>query len=157
MKQKLLKGYTVGDMTYKVHLDGYNLLPYLTGQEPKSPRREFFYFSDDGDLLDLRYENWKFVFAEQRMPGTMAVWNEPFTHLRMAKLFDLRADPYERADITSNTYYDWALTTCFSCIPAQTYVVKFIETFKEFPPRQKPASFGIDQALEKLQQAAGGR
>jgi arylsulfatase len=157
VKQKLLKGYNVGSMTYKVHLDGYNLLPYLTGQEPKSPRREFIYFSDDCDLLALRYENWKFVFAEQRKPGTLGLWAEPFTRLRMSKLFDLRADPYERADITSNTYYDWMLDHSFLVVPSQAYIVKFIETFKEFPPRQKPASFGIDQALETLQKTAGGQ
>jgi arylsulfatase A-like enzyme len=157
VKQKLLKGYNAGGMTYKVHLDGYNILPYLSGQAQKSPRREFIYFSDDGDLLALRYENWKVVFAEQRMPGTMAVWNEPFIHFRMSKLFDLRADPYERADITSNTYWDWAFDHAFLVIPFQTYIVNFIKTFKEFPPRQKPASFGIDQALESLQNTAGGR
>jgi arylsulfatase len=157
VKQKLLKGYNAGGMTYKVHLDGYNILPYLSGQEQKSPRREFIYFSDDGDLLALRYENWKVVFAEQRLPGTMAVWNEPFIRFRMSKLFDLRADPYERADITSNTYWDWAFDHAFLVIPFQTYIVNFIKTFKEFPPRQKPASFGIDQALESLQNTAGGR
>ena len=157
IKAKLLKGYTAGDTTYKVHLDGYNLLPYLTGQEQQSPRREFLYFSDDGDLLGLRYENWKFVFTEQRCPGTLAIWTEPFTHLRGGKMFDLRADPYERADITSNTYYDWVVDHLFLVVPSQFYVTKFIETFKEFPPRQKPASFGIDQALEVLQNSAGGR
>lgn len=157
VKQKLLKGYTVGDMTYKVHLDGYNILPYLTGQEPKSPRREFIYFSDDCDLLALRYENWKFVFMEQREPGTLAVWGVPFTRLRGGKMFDLRADPYERADITSNTYYDWTIDHLFLVVPSQAYIVNFIKTFKEFPPRQKPASFGIDQALEALQNTAGGR
>jgi arylsulfatase A-like enzyme len=157
VKQKLLTGHKVGSTTYKVHLDGYNILPYLTGQEPKSPRREFIYFSDDGDLLALRYENWKVVFAEQRLPGTMAVWNEPFIRFRMSKLFDLRADPYERADITSNTYWDWAFDHAFLVIPFQTYIVNFIKTFKEFTPRQKPASFGIDQALESLQNTAGGR
>jgi arylsulfatase A-like enzyme len=156
-KEKLLKGYTVGNTTYKVHLDGYNLLPYLTGQEPKCPRREFLYFSDDGDLLGLRYENWKFVFTEQRCPGTLAIWTEPFIHLRGGKMFDLRADPYERADITSNSYYDWVVDHIFLVVPSQFYVTKFIETFKEFPPRQKPASFGIDQALETLQNSAGGR
>jgi arylsulfatase len=157
VKQKLLKGYKVGGRTYKVHLDGYNVLPYLTGQEPKSPRREFLYFSDDGDLLALRYENWKFVFAEQRMKGTLAIWTEPFTHLRGGKMFDLRADPYERADITSNTYYDWMIDHLYLVVPSQVYVVQFIETFKQYPPRQKPASFGIDQALETLQAGAGGR
>jgi len=154
--QKLLKGYKAGGMNYKVHLDGYNVLPYLTGKEPKSPRREFLYFSDDGDLLALRYENYKFTFAEQRTPGTMAVWNDPFVRFRMSKLFDLRADPYERADVTSNTYWDWMVDHAFLVIPSQAYIVNFIKTFKEFPPRQKPASFGIDQALESLQRAAGG-
>src|SRR5512136_972868 len=113
VKPKLLKGYTVGNMTYKVHLDGYNLLPYLTGQEARSPRREFMYFSDECEGLGLRYENWKFVVAEQRRTGTMDVWREPFTQLRIPKLFDLRADPYERADITSNTYNDWCMDHLF--------------------------------------------
>src|SRR5512136_1090726 len=113
VKQKLLTGHKVGSTTYKVHLDGYNVLSYLTGKEPRSPRREFFYFSDDCDLLALRYENYKFVSAEQRMQGTLAIWSEPFTQLRIPKLFDLRADPYERADITSNTYNDWCMDHLF--------------------------------------------
>jgi arylsulfatase len=154
---KLLKGYPVGDMTYKVHLDGYNLFPFLTGQEPKSPRKEFLYFSDECEFLNLRFENWKFVFAEQRCPGQMAVWTEPFTKLRIPKFFDLRADPYERADITSNTYWDWYLDHMFLAVPVQMYIFKFIETFKAFPPRQKPMTSGIEAALEKLQQAAGGQ
>ena len=86
----------------------------------------------------------------------MAVWNDPFIHFRMSKMFDLRADPYERADVTSNTYWDWALDHAFLCVPSQAYIVKFIETFEEFPPRQKPATFGIDQALEALQATAAG-
>jgi arylsulfatase A-like enzyme len=155
--QKLLKGYTVGGMTYKVHLDGYNILPYLTGRESKSPRREFFYFSDEGEFLNLRYENWKFVFAEQRMPGTMAVWAEPFTQLRLAKLFDLRADPYERADITSNTYWDWYLDHFYFGVPAGVYISKFIETFKEYPPRQAAMKVEFEQTLKNLQQGPGGR
>ena len=154
---KLLKGYPVGDTTYKVHLDGYNLLPFLTGQEPKSPRREFFYFSDECEFLNLRFDNWKFVFAEQRCQGQMAVWAEPFTKLRIPKFFDLRADPYERADITSNTYWDWYLEHMYLAVPVQMYVIKFIETFKAFPPRQKPMTSGIEAALEKLQQTAGGQ
>lgn len=157
VKQKLIQGLTVGGMTYKVHLDGFNLLPYLTGQEPNCPRRAFLYFSDDGDLLNLRYENWKFVFSEQRSPGTLAVWAEPFTHLRIGKLFDLRSDPYERADITCNTYWDWELDHAFLGVAMQAGILQFIDTFKEYPPRQKPASFGIEQALEVLQQSAGGR
>jgi arylsulfatase len=103
IKARLLKGHKIGDMTYKVHLDGFNQLPYLTGEVDKSPRRGFVYFNDDGDVVAVRYENWKSVFMEQRVPGTMRVWAEPFTVLRMPKFFDLRADPYERADITSNS------------------------------------------------------
>ncbi len=154
-KGKLLKGYRVGGMTYKVHLDGYNLLPYLTGQEPRSPRKEFFYFSDEGELLNMRYENWKFVFAEQRLPGTMAVWQNPFTPLRLVKLFNLRADPYERADITSNTYYDWYIDHIFLAVPAVGGAQKFLETFKEYPPRQKPEVMDLDRVLKTLQQSAG--
>ena len=107
--EKLKKGYQAIGRTYKNHLDAYNLLPYLTGQEKKSPRNFFMYLSDDGDVLGLRYDNWKVVFMEQRCPGTLRVWAEPFTKLRVPKLFNLRTDPYERADITSNSYYDWYL------------------------------------------------
>jgi arylsulfatase A-like enzyme len=149
--QKLLKGYKVGRKTFKVHLDGYNLTPYLSGQTPKSPRDSFFYFSDDGDLTGLRYNNWKMVFAEQRSPGTLNIWAEPLVHLRVPKLFNLRSDPYERADITSNTYYDWFLNHDFIVLASQDYVAKFLATFKEYPPRQKAASFTIDQVLESLQ------
>lgn len=150
VKEKLLKGYKIGKSTYKVHLDGYNQLPYLTGQEDKSPRKEFFYISDDGDLTGLRYDNWKFVFSEQRAPGTLRVWAEPLTNLRVPLIFNLRMDPYERANITSNTYYDWLLDHAFMLIPAQTYVGQYLATFKDFPPRQKAATFSIDQVLEKL-------
>lgn len=155
VKERLLTGYQAGNSTYKVHLDGYNFLPHLTGKEQKGPRQEFFYFSDDGDLIGLRYDNWKFVFAEQRVQGTMQIWAEPFVHLRVPKIFNLRMDPYERADITSNTYYDDLLNHAFLLVPAQQYVGKFLETFKEFPPRQKAASFSVDQALETLRKATG--
>ncbi len=157
VKQKLLRGYTVGDMTYKVHVDGYNLLPYLTGQEAKSPRRAFFYFGDEGELLNLRYENWKFVFAEQRSPGTLAVWNEPFTPLRLMKMFDLRADPYERADVTSNTYYDWYIDHMFFMVPAHIAAQEFLETFEKFPPRQRPMGSDLERTVQKLLDAAGGQ
>ena len=156
VKEQLLKGMKIGDTTFKVHLDGYNLLPYLTGQTPKSPREEFFYFNDDSNLVGLRYDNWKFVFSEQRATGTLKVWGEPFTTLRFPKLFNLRMDPYERADITSNTYYDWWLDHAFICVPAQKIVGQFLETFKEFPPSQKAGSFGIDQVMEQLKQGAAG-
>ena len=153
IKEKLLKGHQAAGKTFKVHLDGFNQLPYLTGQEEKSPRRGFFYFNDDGDLVAVRVENWKAVFLEQRAPGTLRVWAEPFTPLRVPKLFDLRADPYERADITSNTYYDWFLSQPYLVIAAQAVTQQFLDTFKEFPPRQRAASFSIDQAVEKMKQS----
>jgi arylsulfatase len=157
VKDQLLKGMKVGDTTFKVHLDGYNLLPLLTGQTTKSPREEFFYFNDDADLVGLRYDNWKFVFAEQRATGTMRIWGEPFTTLRFPKLFNLRTDPYERADITSNTYYDWWIDHAFICVPAQAVVGDFLATFKEFPPSQKSGSFSVDQVLEKLREGASNK
>jgi arylsulfatase len=153
---KLLKGYQVGNKTFKVHLDGYNLLPYLTGQTAESPRKEFFYFSDDGDLLGLRYDNWKLVFAQQRVEGTLNVWSEPFVKTRVPWIYNLRTDPYEHASVTSNTYWDWFLDHAFLAIPAQGVVARFLETFKEYPPRQKAASFTIDEVLESLQQPHHG-
>jgi arylsulfatase len=150
VKDKLLKGYKAGARTYKVHLDGYNLVPYLTGQEARSPRQEFFYFSDDGDLTGLRYDNWKVVFAQQRSPGTLAVWGEPFVHTRIPWLYNLRMDPYEKATTTSNTYWDWYLNHVYLLLPAQDYVARFLGTFKDYPPRQKAASFTIDQVMEQL-------
>ena len=151
---KLLKGYKAGNATYKVHLDGYNFVPCLTGQEQKCPRDDFFYFSDDGDLTGLRYDNWKFVFAEQRATGTLRIWAEPFVRLRVPTRVKLRAAPYERADGTSNTYYDWLLDHIFLLVPAQQYVANFLETFKDYPPRMKPASFSIDQVLETMREGA---
>jgi arylsulfatase A-like enzyme len=151
--EKLKKGHAVGDKTFKVHLDGYNFLPNLTGEEKKGPRPGFIYFSDDGDLVGLRYDNWKFVFAEQRCVGTVAIWAEPLTFLRIPKFFNLRTDPFERADITSNTYWDWMIDRAFMIYGAQFIVKNFLDTFKEFPPRMKPASFSIDQILEKMEQA----
>ena len=133
IKEKLLKGYEAAGKTFKVHLDGYNQLPYLTGQVEKSPRRGFFYFNDDGDLVALRYENWKIVFMEQRAPGTLRVWAEPFTPLRLPKLFDLRADPYERADITSNTYYDWFISQPYLFFAGQAGTEMFLEDVQGIP------------------------
>jgi arylsulfatase A-like enzyme len=150
LAQRLLRGYKVGDTTYKVHLDGYNLVPHLTGQEQTSPRESFLYCNDDQQVTGLRYDNWKLVFMEQRAPGTLRVWAEPFTTLRVPKIFNLRTDPYERADITSNTYYDWLLDHAFLLVPAQDYVGKFLMTFKEYPQRQKAASFNLDEVLQKL-------
>jgi len=137
--------------TYKVHLDGQNQLPWLTGADEQSARNFFFYVSDDGDLLAVRYDNWKVVFLEQRVTGTMQIWAEPFTQLRVPKIFNLRTDPYERADVTSNTYWDWLLDHAYILVPMQAFVFEMIQSMIEFPARQEPASFSIEQVLEKMQ------
>ena len=157
VKEKLLTGYTAAGKTFKVHLDGYNMLPLLTGQTKKNPRESFLYFNDDAQLVSLRYDNWKFVFMEQRQKGTMQIWAEPFTSLRVPKMFNLRTDPYEVADVTSNTYYDWLLDHAFLFVPAQTFVGNFITSFKDFPPRQKAASFNMDEVMQKLQEGPGSK
>jgi arylsulfatase len=154
---KLKAGHTIGDKTYKVHIDGFNLLPYLTGEEETSPRKGFVYFSDDGDVLGLRFDNWKLVFMEQRAPGQLQVWLEPFIPLRVPKLFNLRTDPFERADITSNTYFQYIFENAYLVFAGTTLVTEFLATFKEFPPRQKAATFTIDQAMEKMEAALAGR
>jgi arylsulfatase A-like enzyme len=155
--EKLKKGgHQAAGKTFKLHIDGYNLLPYLTGEVKKSPRQGFIYFDDDGSLVALRFDNWKIVFMEQRCIGTLQVWAEPFVTLRVPKLFNLRTDPFERADTTSNTYYEWLIDHIPQVLASQAVVVPFLETFKEFPPRQKAASFTIDQALAKMSEAASG-
>lgn len=154
--EKLKRGLTIGPKTFKVHLDGYNLLPCLTGHSQQGPRNSFFYFSDDGDLTGVRYDNWKIVFMEQRARGTLSIWSEPFVELRLPKIFNLRTDPYERADITSNTYYDWILDHAYLLVPAQAIVGEFLATFREFPPRQKAASFSLERVMEKLAEPASG-
>ena len=158
IKEKLKQGggSAIG-RTYKVHLDGYNILPLLTGATDKSPRQEIFYFSDDGDLTALRYADWKLIFMEQKSPGTFRVWMEPFVPLRVPLILNLRRDPYERATITSNTYFDWLLDRAYLLVPAQAYVGNFLATFKEFPPRQKAASFSLDQVMEKILSPSGAQ
>jgi arylsulfatase len=148
VKEKLKKGMKVGDKQFKVHLDGYNITDALAGKSA-SPRREFFYFNDDGSLVGLRYDQWKIVFAEQREHG-MNVWEEPFVALRLPKLFNLRSDPFETADHEGMDYERWRVEHLFVMVPAQEYVGKFLSTFKEFPPSQKPGSFSIEGALEAL-------
>jgi arylsulfatase len=154
--EKCKKGHKVGNKTFKVHLDGYNLIPHLTGKDPKSPRKGFIYFTDEGDVAALRYDNFKIAFLEQRAQGTLEIWAEPMVPLRLPKVFNLRTDPYEFADITSNTYWDWIFDHAFILVPAQALVGEFLATFKQFPPRQKAASFSIDQVVEKLEHAASG-
>jgi arylsulfatase len=154
VKEQLLKGMKVGDKTFKVHLDGYNVRDAFAGKAP-SPRHEFFYFNDDGSLVALRYNQWKVVFAEQREHG-LNVWEEPFVTLRLPKLFNLRSDPFETADHEGMDYERWRVEHLFVMVPAQEFVAQFLSTFKEFPPRQKPGSFSIDGALASLQSGARG-
>ena len=155
-KAKLRKGQTIEGKTYKVHLDGYDLLPHLTakaGDKPW-PRREFYYWNDDAQLVAMRYERWKLVFMEQRAKQ-FGVWMEPFVKLRIPLVFDLRMDPFERAQQNSNTYYEWMERIVqWAGVPAQTIAGRMIASFKEFPPRQRPATFNLDEVLSKL--TAGG-
>jgi arylsulfatase len=153
--QECLKGQKAGDKTYKVHLDGYNLIPALKGETKEWPRKEMMYWSDDGDLMALRYERWKVHFQEQRAAG-MNVWREPFVKLRFPTLIDLRADPFEKAPVDSINYNDWAAHRMFAMVPAQAFVAKWISSFKDFPPRQKPASFSIDEVMRKLEEGGKG-
>jgi arylsulfatase len=155
VKGKLLKGMAVGSKTFKVHLDGYNITDTLAGKAP-DPRKEFFYFNDDGSLVALRYNEWKVVFAEQRAHG-MDVWQDPFVPLRLPKIFNLRSDPFERADDQTMGYDLWRAERLFLLVPAQQYVGGFLATFKEFPPSQKVGSFSLDKVMEALQRGAGDK
>jgi arylsulfatase len=158
IKEELMEGgvQAIG-REYKVHLDGYNILPLLTGETEQSPRKEIFYFSDEGDLTALRYEDWKLMFLEQKAKETLRAWIEPWTPLRVPLIFNLRRDPYERAYFTSNTYYDWMLDRAYLLVPAQAYVGQFLETFREFPPRQEAGSFNLDKVMEQLTAPAGAQ
>ena len=147
---QLKEGADLNGATYRVCLDGHNQLPYLTGEVEESPRNFFFYVNDDGDLTAVRFDHWKMVFMEQRVQGTLQVWAEPFTELRVPKIFNLSTDPYERADFTSNNYWDWMLDHAFLLVPAQAFIAQMAASFLEFPPRQASASFTITKALDKL-------
>jgi arylsulfatase A-like enzyme len=149
VKEQLKKGMKVGDKTFKVHLDGYDITDALAGKTP-SPRHEFFYFNDDGQLVGLRYDQWKIVFAEQKSHGA-DVWREPFTTLRAPKIFNLRSDPFEIGDHEGMDWNRWWVEHIFLLVPAQQYVAQFIGTFREFPPSQKGGSFALDAVLESLQ------
>jgi arylsulfatase len=160
IKEDLLDGVTVDEMAgrdYRVHLDGYNILPLLTGETDDSPRREVFYFTDDGDLSALRYNDWKIMFLEQKEWATFRAWIEPYTELRAPLIFNLRRDPYERAYRTSNTYYDWWLDRAYLLVPAQAYVANFLATFEEYPPRQEAASFSLKKVMDTLSSTAGAQ
>ena len=149
IKEKLLQGHRLGGTTYKAHLDGYNFLPYLTGETTAGPRKEFFYFSDDGQMVALRRDQWKLVFAEQRA-RQLQVWSEPFVMLRTPKLFNLRSDPFERTDTDSNNYNRWMIQRAWVAVPTQMIVANFLKSFAEFPMRQKPASFNVDDVMKLM-------
>ena len=150
IKADLLKGITVNGRSYKVHLDGYNMIPHLTGKEKKGARKELFYFSDDGELMSLRYNDWKVTFMHQPSQGTLDTWSKPMVTTRIPWLYNLRRDPYEFATTTSNTYWDWYLDHVFLLLPAAEYVGQFIATFKEYPPRMKAASFNLGDTMKAL-------
>jgi len=156
VKEKLLAGHTAGDKTFKVHLDGFNMLPYLSGEVQESPRNFFFYFSDDGDLLAIRMNDWKVVLMEQRAKQLMA-WLEPFVPLRAPKMFHLRRDPFERADENSNTYWDWMISHIYKIYEMQGLVAQQIEDFVKYPPRQKPASFNLNAVMRTLEEAQSSK
>ena len=155
VKEKLLVGHQANGKEFKVHIDGYNILPYLLGEADESPRRFFFYTNDDGGITAIRINDWKVVFMEQRAKA-MQLWAEPFVELRLPKIFNLRRDPFERADENSNTYWDWWFDHIPAMYVAQALTAEQIQTFREFPPRQKPASFNLDRVLEKMQEATDG-
>jgi arylsulfatase len=147
--QQLLDGCTVGDKKFNVHLDGYNQIPYFSGEAKESPRKAIIYFSDDGDVIAVRIGDWKFHLAVQRA-NTMELWAEPFVKLRLPHIMSLRRDPFERADFNSNTYFDWMFDHIPQMYLMQAVIAGQIADFEKFPPRQKPASFNLDSVLEQV-------
>ena len=157
INENLLKGVTENGRTYKVHLDGYNMLPFLTRKEEKGARKELFYFSDDGELMALRYNDWKVTFMHQPSQGTLDTWSVSMVTTRIPWLYNLRRDPYEFATTTSNTYWDWYLDHVNLLLPASVYVGKFIAIFKEYPPRMKAASFNLGDTMKVLEKGSGSK
>lgn len=154
VKEKLLNGYKVGDKTFKVHLDGFNLVPYITGEVKDSPRESVFYFSDDGDVMAVRVGDYKFNLAVQHA-HTMELWAEPFKKLRVPHITNIRRDPFERADFNSNSYWDWMVNHIPQMYLMQEVVAEQIEGFAKYPPRQKPASFNLDAVMAQATAATG--
>ncbi|MCB0045802.1 MAG: arylsulfatase [Caldilineaceae bacterium] len=153
--ERLKQGTTLAGQEFKAHLDGHDMNAYFNGETDESPRNYFFYCTDDGDLCGLRYDNWKCVFMEQEKRGTYAVWVYPLVVLHMPKLFNLRTDPFERADITSNTYWDWFNYKQFALVPMRTFVGEYLKTFADFPAQQEPSSFNLKDMLAKLSEGYG--
>jgi arylsulfatase len=161
VKDRLVKGASIDGKSFKVHLDGYNQLPYLMGQQPRGAREEFFYFNDDGELVAMRFDflqpgatmrtAWKVIFCEQRQPGQFDVWANPFTCLRVPRMFNLRMDPYEHAQISGSGYDQWRVDNAYIIFEATRRAAVFLETFVEYPPSQPPASFSIDQVSRDVE------
>ena len=156
MKERLLKGTTINGRTYKNHLDGYNLLDYLSGKMKESPRKEFIYVNDDGQIVAMRYGDWKAVFLENRGEA-FGVWREPLVELRIPLLFNLRRDPFERAQHNSNTYNDWFLDRPFVIVPLQMFAGQFLMSMKEYPPSQTAGSFNLEKIQKQIEAAAGSK
>lgn len=150
IKTKLMNGHAIGDTTYKVHIDGYNLLPSLRGDSTAWPRIEFFYFTDGGNLSGFRYQDWKLLFSIQDAHG-LDVWLQPFTNLRAPYIFNLRMDPFERGKEEGLGYDRWFIDHMYVMVPAQAFVAKYLSTYRDFPPRQKSGSFTLDDALKSLE------
>jgi arylsulfatase A-like enzyme len=148
IKEKLLNGYDAGGKTFKVHLDGYDQGDLLAGKGPDE-RREFFYWTDDGDLAALRYDQYKVVFLEQQAHG-LEVWMQPMVRLRAPKIFNVRSDPFERSEHEAGAYDQWFIEHLFVLVPAQAVVGEYLKSFQQFPPRQRPGSFSVDQAMQML-------
>jgi arylsulfatase A-like enzyme len=155
IKDRLLQGYDAGGKTFKVHLDGYDQRDLLAAKGPDK-RREFFYWTDDGNFAGLRYDQYKVVFMEQQAHG-LEVWMQPLVPLRAPKIFNLRSDPLERAEHEAGAYDRWFVEHLFVLVPAQAIVGQHLASFQQFPPRQKPGSFSVDQAMEKLTEQSGGK
>jgi arylsulfatase len=152
--EKLLTGADINGRRYKNHIDGYDMNDYLSGRAAESPRKEFWYVNDDGQIVAARYTDWKLVFLENRGEA-FGVWREPFVELRVPLLFNLRRDPFEKSQHNSNTYNDWFLDRAFVAVPLQAMAMKFLMTMKEFPPSQTPGSFNLSKIEEQLRQAGG--
>jgi len=157
VKEKLLKGAAFNGRTYKNHIDGYNLLDYLSGKAKSSPRHEFMYVGDEGQIMAIRYDDWKAVFQEQKEEKTVRIWLEPFTELRAPMLFNLRRDPFEKAQHASNTYWDWFLSRSFVAVPMQVVAANFLRTMKDYPPSQTPGSFNLEKVKRQIEAGAGGK
>ena len=156
IKQQLLGGVELNGRKYRNYIDGYNQLDYLTGKVKGSPRREFMYVNDDGQIVAIRYDAWKAVFLENRGVA-FGVWREPFTELRVPLLFNLRRDPFERAQHNANVYNDWFLDRVFVLAPMQQFAAKFLLTMKDYPPSQTPGSFNLEKVQKQIEAAIGGR